>query len=97
MVDQCSATASGPTVVSSRNETLTMKPSRLTAVIRVFPSGDREFAIYYVDIFDELTFVGNCDASSIRGVAKCLAKNHGFDAFEIQFGGLQFKLTGESD
>lgn len=74
-----------------------MARSQLTAVLRVFPRGRRQFSVYYVDLFDELNLIQVCDAKTIQGFAESFAKNNGFEAFEIQFGVLQGKWTGETE
>lgn len=74
-----------------------MQRSPLTATLRAYPRGHRRLAIYYVDIFGDALFVESCEASSVQEFAKRFAKNNGFDAFEIQFGSLGAKWSGETD
>lgn len=53
--------------------------------------------LYYVDIFDELHFIEDSDASRVLEFAQRFAEKNGFDGFEIQAGDHQGRRIGQPE
>jgi hypothetical protein len=62
-----------------------MKRSPLTAHLRVLLAGKDQVHVYYVNISDELEFVGRTDVEHILDLVQEFALALGFDGFEVGF------------
>ena len=61
-----------------------MKRSTLTALLRIYDTGQDRVAVWYLDIFEEQQLVGLWERTEVASLTIQFVRSCGFEAFAVQ-------------
>ena len=61
-----------------------MKRSLLTAVMRVYDTGQERLAAYYLDVFNDQHLIGTWPREEVEQMSDAFAIEHGFEQIDVE-------------